>query len=195
MLAGHLDRLAEMRKSPSPSLGTPIRFSRPHVSGRRVASQAPGMARATQARSQCARRLCSSLPPPLRAVQAPPARVHLAHNRSPLLSWSILCRTRTGSFLFFEPLAKLRALTSSQRVMQDDDRRSVVFYDYECLGKGPHRHDSRTGICEGICNVQCDQGPILANEDRATIQAGAAHARPLGAAKRKLPEAGAASWW
>ena len=54
-------------------------------------------------------------------------------------------------------------------------------------------HYARTRVGEGICNAHCDQRLVLANEDRATGQAGATIVVSLGAAKSQLPEAAAAS--
>jgi len=43
------------------------------------------------------------------------------------------------------------------------------------IGKRVHRHHARTRVGEGICNADCGQRLVLANEDRATSQAGATH--------------------
>jgi hypothetical protein len=44
-------------------------------------------------------------------------------------------------------------------------------------------HYARTRVGEGICNANCDQRLVLANEERATGQAGATIVVSLGAAK------------
>jgi hypothetical protein len=52
-------------------------------------------------------------------------------------------------------------------VIQDDGRRNLVFNGNQRIGKRVHRHYARTRVGEGICNADCGQRLVLANEDRA----------------------------
>jgi hypothetical protein len=81
------------------------------------------------------------------------------------IKFAVSAVEHVGDVSLFEPFAKLRTLAIAERVIQDDGRRNLVFYGNEGMGKGPHRQYPRTRACECICNAECDQGLILANED------------------------------